>query len=193
MENHVTRYSSVLLQLKEGRTLQCGINMHLFRGDILPQVLERYIKHPPFYTYSSLTLVHLSTLTFLLLFHLQFLMYMCICCTQPTSYLPPGFLTVVENLHVISHFSQSHHCPQCSKALFKAWLRQAIDDVHLGVDLPDFELLLCYELPDVMKPYLNMFRLRIIDWISNEVYCALRVTIDGQCWMVESSFRREIG
>ena len=38
--------------------------MHLFRGDILPQVLERYIKHPPFYTYSSLTLVHLSTLTF---------------------------------------------------------------------------------------------------------------------------------
>ena len=39
----------------------------------------------------------------------------------------------------------------------RQWLRQAIGEVHLGVDLPDFELLLCYELMDVMKLYLNMF------------------------------------
>ena len=73
--------------------------------------------------------------------------------------------------------------------LIWAWLRQAIDDVHLDVDLLDFEFHLYYELPDVMKPYLNMFRLRVIIWISDEVYCALGVVTDGRCWMVESSFR----
>ena len=69
----------------------------------------------------------------------------------------------------------------------------AIGDVHLDVNLPDFELFLSYELPDVMKPYLNVFHLRVIDWISDEVYCVVRVAIDGRCWMVESSFHREVG
>ena len=64
--------------------------------------------------------------------------------------------------------------------LFWEWLRKEISDVHLSADLPDFEFLLCYELPDMMKPYLNMFCLRVIDWISNEVYCALRVA--GARW-----------
>ena len=59
-------------------------------------------------------------------------------------------------------------------------LHQAIDDVHFGVNLPDFELFLSYELPDVMKPYLNVFLLRMVDWISDEVYCALGVAIDGR-------------
>ena len=60
------------------------------------------------------------------------------------------------------------------------WLREAIDDVHLGVNLLDFELLLNYELPDVMKLYIDMFHLRVIDSISDEVYCALGVVIDGR-------------
>ena len=72
------------------------------------------------------------------------------------------------------------------------WLREAIDDIHLGVNLLDFELFLSYELPNVMKSYLDMFCLRNIDWISDEVYCALGVAIDGRFWMVESSFRREV-
>ena len=78
------------------------------------------------------------------------------------------------------------------KNWIREWLRQAIDDVHLNVDLPNFEFLLSYELPDVMKPYLDMFRLHVVDWISDEVYCPLGVEIDGWCWMVESSFRREV-
>ena len=73
------------------------------------------------------------------------------------------------------------------------WLRQAIGDVHLSANLPDFELFLSYELSDVMKPYLNVFRLRVVDWMLDEVYCTLRVAKDGRCWMVESSFRREVG
>ena len=76
--------------------------------------------------------------------------------------------------------------------LFWEWLRQGISDVHLGVDLPNFELLLCYELLDVMKPYLNKFHLRVINWILNKVYCALRVVVDGRRWMVELSFRQEV-
>ena len=43
------------------------------------------------------------------------------------------------------------------------WLRQA-------VDVPDFELLLYYELPHMMKLHLNMFRLRMVDKIHSEVY-----------------------
>ena len=53
------------------------------------------------------------------------------------------------------------------------WLRQAIGDVHLSVDLPDFEFLLCHELPDMMIPHLNVLRLCMIDGIVDEVYCTL--------------------
>ena len=42
-------------------------------------------------------------------------------------------------------------------------LRQAIGDVHLDVNLLYIEFLLSYELPDVMKPYLDMCRLRMAD------------------------------
>ena len=45
----------------------------------------------------------------------------------------------------------------------------------------------------MMKPYLNVFRLCMVDWISDEVYCALGVAIDGWCWIVESSFCLEVG
>ena len=53
------------------------------------------------------------------------------------------------------------------------WLRLAIDNVYLSVDLTNFELLLCYELLDMMIPHLNMFRLRMVDKIPNEVYCTM--------------------
>ena len=39
------------------------------------------------------------------------------------------------------------------------WLRQAIGDVHLGVDLLDFELLVSNELLNVMIPHLYVLRL----------------------------------
>ena len=65
------------------------------------------------------------------------------------------------------------------------WLGQAIDDAHLGINLSYIELFLGYELSDVMKPYLNVFHLCMIDWVSNEVYCTLRVSVDGRRWMVD--------
>ena len=69
------------------------------------------------------------------------------------------------------------------------WLPQAIDDIDLGINLPNFELFLGYELSDVIKLYLNAFPLCMADWISDEVYCALGVAMDGRCWTVESCFR----
>ena len=68
------------------------------------------------------------------------------------------------------------------------WLRQAINDVHLGVNLPNFEFFLSYKLLDAMKLYLNVFCLCMVDWISDEVYCTLGVAIDGRCGMVEPYF-----
>ena len=32
--------------------------------------------------------------------------------------------------------------------------------------------------------FLNVFRLFMVVWISDEVYCALGVAIDGWCWTV---------
>ena len=49
------------------------------------------------------------------------------------------------------------------------WLRQAISDVPLGVDLLYFELLFGYQLPDMMILHLNVFLLRMIDEIVDEV------------------------
>ena len=40
--------------------------------------------------------------------------------------------------------------------------------------------------------FLKVFHLFMVVWISDEVYCALGVAIDGRCWMVESSFHREV-
>ena len=37
--------------------------------------------------------------------------------------------------------------------------------------------------------FLKVFHLFMVVWISDEVYCALGVTIDCLCWKVESSFR----
>ena len=48
-----------------------------------------------------------------------------------------------------------------------------MNDVHLDVDLPNFEPLLSYKLSDVMIPYLNVLHLCVIDGIVNEVNCAL--------------------
>ena len=56
-----------------------------------------------------------------------------------------------------------------------------MDNIHFRINLPYFEFFFGYELSDVMKSYLNVFRLRVIDWISNEVYCALRVVVNGRC------------
>ena len=53
------------------------------------------------------------------------------------------------------------------------WLHYAINDVHLDVDLPNFEFPLDHELPDMMISHINVFHLRIVDGIVNEVYCAL--------------------
>ena len=53
-------------------------------------------------------------------------------------------------------------------------------DVQFGVDLPDFKSLLCDEFPDVMIPYLDVLRLRVYDRIPHEVYCALRVAVEGR-------------
>ena len=56
---------------------------------------------------------------------------------------------------------------------FQAWLHQAMGDVHLRVDLLNFQLLLSYELLDMVKLHLNVFHLRIVEWVLNEVCCAL--------------------
>ena len=39
----------------------------------------------------------------------------------------------------------------------------------------------------------NWHGLCMIDWISNEVYCTLRVTIDGRRWVVDLTCRLEVG
>ena len=57
--------------------------------------------------------------------------------------------------------------------MFQECLRQSIDDVHLSVNLPDFEFLFCYELLDVMISHLNMLCLRMTDMIIYEVDHAL--------------------
>ena len=49
----------------------------------------------------------------------------------------------------------------------------AVDDIHFGIYLSYFKLFLCYELPDVILPHLNMLRLSMINRISDEVDCAL--------------------
>ena len=68
-----------------------------------------------------------------------------------------------------------------------------MDNIHFRINLPYFELFLGYELSDVMKSYLNVFRLCMVDYISGEVYCTLGVAIDGRCWTVWSSFHGEVG
>ena len=57
--------------------------------------------------------------------------------------------------------------------MIQEWLYKTINDVNLGVDLLYFKLFLCYELPDVILPHLNMLRLSMINRISDEVDCAL--------------------
>ena len=42
-------------------------------------------------------------------------------------------------------------------------LGQAINDVHLGVDLSDFKLFVNEELPNVMIPHLYVLHLSTID------------------------------
>ena len=68
-----------------------------------------------------------------------------------------------------------------------------INDIHLRINLPNFELFLGYEPSDLMKPYLNVFHVCMVDWILDEVYGTLGVAIDGRCWTVELSFRQEVG
>ena len=42
------------------------------------------------------------------------------------------------------------------------------------------------------KPHLNVFRLCLVDWISNEVYCALGVAIDARYWTSSRLFAEKL-
>ena len=60
-----------------------------------------------------------------------------------------------------------------AKAMIWERFRQAVDDVHLCIYLLDFKFFVGDELLDAMIPYLNMFRLCVIDRIPYAVDCAM--------------------
>ena len=78
-----------------------------------------------------------------------------------------------------------HMSPYTFEALIYERFGQTIDDVHLGINFLDFEVV-CQKIAHLYVVYLQ-----IVKDVSHEVICALRVAMPSQSGIHDSAFSRK--